>query len=82
MKFKYEKTVVVEEYVDIDDRIYEVGSTGYKIANIILDERMKRIYDDLYDKDARVVRNAAEQINDAFKKADAILKLVYTTGSS
>ena len=79
MKFKYEKTVVVEEEIDIDDRIYNEGSTGYKIANIILDERMKRIYDDLYDKDAGVIRNAAEQLNEAFKKADAIIKLVYTT---
>ena len=76
MKFKYEKTVVVEEEIDIDDRIYNDHSAEYKIANIILDERMKRIYDDLYHKDAGVVQNAAEQLNEAFKKADAIIKLI------
>lgn len=76
MKFKYEKTVVVEEEIDIDDRIYNDHSAEYKIANIILDGRMKRIYDDLYHKDAGVVQNAAEQINEAFKKADDIIKLM------
>lgn len=82
MKFKYKKTVVVEEEIDVDERIYDEGQVTYNIANIILDGRMLRLYDELYHKDAGVVQNAAEQINEAFKKADAILKLVYTTGYS
>lgn len=75
MKFKYKKTVVVEEEVDVDDRVYNDESMAYRIANIILDNRLNYVYDDLYDKDPRVINNAAEQLNDAFKKADDILKL-------
>lgn len=82
MKFKYKKTVVVEEEIDVDERIYDEGQVTYNIANIILDGRMLRLYDELYHNDEMVVQNAAEQINEAFKKADAILKLVYTTGCS
>lgn len=76
MKFKYAKTIVVEEEIDVDDRVYNDESMEYRIADIILDRRLNYVYDDLYDKDPRVINNAAEQLNEAFKKADAILKLM------
>jgi hypothetical protein len=76
MKFKYKKTVVVEEEVHVDDRVYNDESMTYRIANIILDGRLNYVYDDLYDKDPRVINNAAEKLNEAFKKADDILKLM------
>lgn len=79
MKFKYEKTVVVEAEIYIDDRIYNDNSVEFKIANIILDGRLNRIYEDLYHKDEMVIQDAAEKLNDAFKKADAILKLMEKT---
>lgn len=80
MKIKYEKTVVVEEEIEVDERIYDEGQVTYSIANIILDGRMLRLYDEIYHKDEMIIRDAAEQINEAFKKADAILKLVCTAG--
>jgi hypothetical protein len=67
--------VTVDRDFDVDDRIHDDESAAWKIANIVLDGRMRAKVEYLYSGDAKFVSMAASEINDAFKKADAILAL-------
>lgn len=76
MKFKIEKKVVVEEEVDVDDRIYKTDSIEWRIADVFLACHLDDFSADLFKEDELVVRDAADKINAAFRKADQCLALV------
>lgn len=76
MIFNAKRQVTVEEAVIVDDRIYQVETLVWQMANMILEDRLRRIADDLYHDDYYVAQNASECINRAFKRADECLKLV------
>ena len=76
MKFKIEKKVTVEEEIDVDDRIYKTDSIEWRMVDVMLYGHLDDISADLFDEDEWVVRDAADKINDGFRKADACLALV------
>ena len=77
MKFKAKRQVIVEEEIDVDDRIYREDDIAWQIANIILNRSLNSITDDLYSERMDVVKSAAERINDAFRKADGCIQAVH-----
>ena len=77
MQITVKRQRVIEETLDVDDRIYEENSDACKIANVLLDGGMKRIIDrHLYSDNEGCVDSAVRSINDAFKKADEILAIM------
>lgn len=75
LKVTGKEQVTVERDFEVDRRIHDEDSTTYKIANIILDGWMRAKVEDVYSGNAKHVAIAAAEVNDAFKKADAILAL-------
>lgn len=59
----------------VDDRIYGEDEMVYKIANVILDDRLSSLIHTIYSNDYDPVSWSVEEINEAFKKADKILAL-------
>jgi transcriptional regulator with XRE-family HTH domain len=73
-KFSAKRTVVQEVEIDVDDRIWDETCNAYKVADIILGGRLKRICErDMYSDDESVVSNAARRVNEAFQTADRII---------
>lgn len=75
MKIKAQKTVTVDVDYEVDDRIYHEDEMIYKIANIIIDDRMEGLINTVYSGEDKAVSWAVIEINEAFKKADKILAL-------
>jgi hypothetical protein len=76
MKVTAQKTVIVEEMVEVDDRVHQEYCLAYKVAKIILEGelfRFENLQNDLYEKSHGVVSNAAKRINRAFATADLII---------
>ena len=77
MQITIKRQRVIEETLDVDDRIYDEDGDACKIANVLLDGGMKRIIDrHLYSDEESSVDSAVRSINDAFKKADEILAIM------
>ena len=76
MIFKAKKQIIVEEDIDVDDRIYRENDIAWQMANILLDNRLQKITDDLYSENIGAVKSAAERINNAFKRADNCIELI------
>lgn len=76
MKIKIEKKVTIEDEIDVDDRIYNEDIIEWNMADILLGGNLDRIVENLFHKDEWVARDAADDINAAFRRADACLALV------
>ena len=76
MIFKAKKQIIVEEDIDVDDRIHKEYDIAWQMANIILDNRLKHIQIDLYSERMAIVKSAAERINNAFERADNCIELI------
>ena len=50
MIFKAKKQIIVEEDIDVDDRINKEYDIAWQMANILLDNRLQKITDDLYSE--------------------------------
>ena len=77
MKIKTYKTVKQEVEIEVDDRIYgeDEGNT-WMIANIILNGKLETMVDSLYGQEYNDIKFMSEQINEAFRKADEIVKVL------
>ena len=77
MKIKCEyhvRKIEVKEF-EVDDRVYNEDDMVWKIANIILEKRLKNLCDDMYSDNVTHVSYTIEKINEAFIMADEILEL-------
>lgn len=77
MKIKTYKTVKQEVEIEVDDRIYgEDEGNAWFIANIILNGKLEIMVDSLYGQEYDDIKFTSEQINEAFQKADEIVKVL------
>lgn len=80
MKIKTYKTVKQEVEIEVDDRIYGADTSDarntWMIANIILNGKLEIMVDSLYGQEYNDIKFMSEQINEAFRKADEIVKVL------
>lgn len=76
MKFTAKRIQVVEEEIDVDDRLYDDDTLAWQTADMFLNGHLKEISDDLLDEKGSEVRYAASRINEAFEKADKAILLI------
>ena len=77
MKIIVKRQKIVEEEVEVDNRVYADDTLDWKMANIISDNRLLKLIDDLYDdKNSSVVIDAANTINRTFNMVDSCKHLM------
>lgn len=66
--------------VEVDNRWEAKDIEAWKIADILLDNRLNRMIDNIYNGVYESAKHSASSINEAFRKADKILDVVYGEG--
>jgi hypothetical protein len=75
IKCEYHVRKIESKEFEVDDRIFNEDDMSWKIANIILEKRLKNLQDDMYSDNVSHVSYTIEKINEAFSMADEIIKL-------
>ena len=77
MKIECEYEVIRKEkrVFEADDRVYDEDTMVWKIANVILEKRLKNLQNDMYSDNVTVAGYTIEKINESFIMADEILEL-------
>jgi hypothetical protein len=72
---EYEVTRKEKVVFEVDERVCNEDTTVWKIANIILEKRLKNLRNDMYSDNITLVEYNIGKINEAFIMADEILEL-------